>query len=199
MTRSLKSFMAAAALCALPFASVPAMAGGTITVANATDSSSWDPIDTFTLDWGRVGSNIFDALIQRSNDLKLNPGLALSWEVMDDKHIRFKLRPNVKFHDGTAFNAEAVKFCFDRQLNDKSPYYAMGTYPYVKSFLGNIAGVEVVDPQTLQKLFAVPSPGWYVVISSRPVRTLTALVGTRPVAVPAPPEMAPNVPLPPER
>ena len=52
-----------------------------------------------------------------------------------------------------------MKFCFERQLNDKSPYYATGTYPYVKSFLGNIAGVEVVDPLTLQiKLKAQLAP-----------------------------------------
>jgi peptide/nickel transport system substrate-binding protein len=35
-------------------------------------------------------------------------------------------------------------------MNDKSPYYATGTYPYVKGFLGNVAGVEVVDPLTVQ-------------------------------------------------
>ena len=88
------------------------------------------------------------------------PGLAQSWEISKDGlTYTFKLRPNVKFHDGTAFNAEAVKFCFERQLNDKSPYYATGTYPYVKSFLGNIAGVEVVDPTTLQiKLKAQLAP-----------------------------------------
>src|SRR5262245_9566143 len=104
MKVGLKGLFTAVALSALPLLSIPAGAAGTITVANATDSASWDPIDTFTLDWGRVGSNIFDALIQRGNDLKLNPGLALSWDVAEDgKKIRFELRPNVKFHDGEPF------------------------------------------------------------------------------------------------
>ena len=112
-----KGLFTAVALSALPLMSVPASAAGTVTVANATDAGSWDPIDTFTLDWGRVGSNIFDALIQRSNDLKLNPGLALSWTISDDgKRFRFKLRPNVKFQDGEPFDAAAVKFTFDRLL-----------------------------------------------------------------------------------
>src|SRR5438270_7093206 len=88
----LQGLLTVAALAALPLAAIPAGAAGTITVANETEPPSWDPIDTFTLDWGRVGSNIFDALIQRNNDLKLNPGLALSWEISDEgKRIRFKL------------------------------------------------------------------------------------------------------------
>ena len=62
----------------------------------------------------------------------------------------------MKFHDGTPFNAEAVKFVFERQLNDKGPYYATGTYPYVKGFLGNVAGVEVLDAGTVQIKLKAP-------------------------------------------
>ena len=132
---------------------LPAGAAGTITVANATDSASWDPIDTFTLDWGRVGSNIFDALIQRSNDLKLNPGLALSWEVSEDgKRIRFKLRPNVKFHDGEPFNAEAVKYSFDRLLG------AEGAKGAQQSNYTAIDHAEVVDDMTVDLVLKQTDP-----------------------------------------
>src|SRR5260370_21152167 len=79
------------------------------------------------------------------------PGLAESWDLSKDGlTCTFPLRPNVKFHDGTPLTAEAVKFCFDRQMNEQGPFYATGTYPYVKGFLGNVAGVEVVNPATLQ-------------------------------------------------
>ena len=52
--------------------------------------------------------------------MKLEPGLATSWEFLDDNsRIRFKLRQNVKFHNGEPFNAAAVKFTFDRLLGDE--------------------------------------------------------------------------------
>jgi len=120
-----------------------------------------DPPQITDLNSARITKRIFEGLVaQELGSYKLVPGLAQSWDISKDGlTYTFKLRPNVKFHDGTAFNAEAVKFCFERQLNDKSPYYSTGTYPYVKSFLGNIAGVEVVDPLTLQiKLKALLAP-----------------------------------------
>ena len=120
-----------------------------------------DPPQITDLNSARITKRIFEGLVaQELGSYKLVPGLAQSWDICKDGlTYTFKLRPNVKFHDGTAFNAEAVKFCFERQLNDKSPFYATGTYPYVKSFLGNIAGVEVVDPLTLQiKLKAQLAP-----------------------------------------
>jgi len=120
-----------------------------------------DPPQITDLNSARVTKRIFEGLVaQELGSYKLVPGLAQSWDISKDGlTYTFKLRPNVKFHDGTPFNAEAVRFCFERQLNDKSPYYATGTYPYVKSFLGNIAGVEAVDPSTLQiKLKAQLAP-----------------------------------------
>ena len=93
-------------------------AGGTLSIAaSAGDPGSWDPIDTFLVTWGGVGSQIFDGLTMRTADMKLVPGLATSWESLDkDTRIRFKLRQGVKFHNGEPFDANAVKFTFDRLL-----------------------------------------------------------------------------------
>src|ERR671914_263459 len=67
-----------------------------------------------------VGYQIYEPLINwdlsKSDKLPaLVPGLAESWEVRKDdpKKWVFKLRKNVKFHDGSAFNADAVLFTFD--------------------------------------------------------------------------------------
>lgn len=85
---------------------------------------SWDPIDTFLLAWGMVGSNIFDGLVDRGTDLQIRPGLATEWKYVDDKTLEFKLRQGVKFHNGEPFNADAVVFTFNRLLGpegEKSP------------------------------------------------------------------------------
>lgn len=145
----------AAALSFLPLTATidAAHAAGTLTVALERDDGSWDPIDTFTLTWGRIGSNIFDGLVQRSPDLKLLPGLATAWEFLDDnKRIRFTLRKGVKFHDGEDFNAAAVKFTFDRLLGPegaKGPQQANYT---------SIGEVKIVDDYTVDFILKSPDP-----------------------------------------
>ena len=90
--------------------------GNSLVIATAQDPGSWDPIDTFFLSWGMVANQIFDGLVDRGLDLQLQPGLATSWDWLDDQTLQFKLRQGVKFHDGEPFNADAVVFTFDRLL-----------------------------------------------------------------------------------
>jgi peptide/nickel transport system substrate-binding protein len=71
--------------------------------------------------------HIFEPLVTRGKDLKVEPSLALSWQQLSPTQMRFKLRPNVKFHDGTPFTADDVVFTFQRALSDTSnfkPYLA---------------------------------------------------------------------------
>jgi peptide/nickel transport system substrate-binding protein len=71
------------------------------------------------------------------------PYLATSWELLDEgRSIRFELRDDVLFHDGTRFDAEAVKFSFERLLDPEMS--APGA-----SFAGTLERVEVVDPTTV--------------------------------------------------
>src|SRR5213076_1857384 len=81
--------------------------------------------------------------------LQLHPKLALSWEVMSPTRVRFKLRPNVKFHDGTPFNAAAVKFTFDRALKGSPP-------ARWASLAGSLEGAEVVDDLTVDVVTKEP-------------------------------------------
>ncbi len=112
-----RSLLGALALSTALIAASPSFAAGKLTVSLSQDPGSWDPVDTFLVAWATVATNIFDGLTYRGPDLKLVPGLAESWQVSDDgKKITFKLRQNVKFHDGEPFNADAVKFTFDRLL-----------------------------------------------------------------------------------
>src|ERR671931_2378287 len=130
----------------------------TVVVGLVAEPVTMDPPQITDLNSTRVAKRIFEGLVaQELGSYKLVPGLAQSWEISKDGlTYTFKLRANVKFHDGTPFNAEAVKSVFERQLNDKGPYYATGTYPYVKGFLGNVAGVEVLDPCSVQLKLKAP-------------------------------------------
>ncbi len=124
---SLLSF-ATLALFMVVFAAAPAWSQGTMTIVSGQDPGSWDPVDTFFVAWAAVSTNIYDGLTYRGPDAKLVPGLAERWENLDGgKRIRFYLRKNVLFHDGEPFNADAVKFTFDRLLGDigkKGPQYS---------------------------------------------------------------------------
>jgi peptide/nickel transport system substrate-binding protein len=84
---------------------------------------------------------------------KIGPELAESWTISPDgKEIVFKLRKGVKFHDGTPFNAEAVKFNWDRML--QADLSAAGKY---KTY-ADLNSVEVVDDQTVRFKQTNPTP-----------------------------------------
>ncbi|SDO12765.1 ABC transporter substrate-binding protein [Halobacillus aidingensis] len=107
------------------------------------DPQNWDPIDTFLLDWSTVATSVFEGLVDRNLDLELQPGLAESWEYVDDQTLQFKLREGVTFHNGEPFNADAVKFTFDRLLGEEG---AQG--PQQANYT-SIDNVEVVDEYTV--------------------------------------------------
>jgi peptide/nickel transport system substrate-binding protein len=129
-----------------------------IVIGLLAEPVTMDPPQVTDLNSTRVIKRMFEGLTaQELGTYRIIPGLAQSWDISKDGlTYTFHLRPNVKFHDGTPLTAEAVKFCFDRQLNDQGPFYATGTYPYVKGFLGNVAGVEVVNPSTVQIRLKAP-------------------------------------------
>jgi len=105
----------------IALSAAPAMAqkqGGTITVGLELDIPGFDPLKVGVYDTAALtaSSAIFETLTYLDANGKAQPKLALSWEPSEDfKTWTFKLRPGVKFHDGTPFNAEAYKANFDRQ------------------------------------------------------------------------------------
>lgn len=150
---TLKAFGFTVATALAPLMVSGAQAAGTMTVAVAIDPGSWDPIDTFLIDWSSAANNMFDGLTARGADMKLKPGLATSWEFLDNNsRIRFKLRENVKFHNGEPFNAAAVKFTFDRLLGEE------GRKGPQQSNYNTIDRVDVVDDNTVDFVMKQPDP-----------------------------------------
>src|SRR5690242_15503334 len=106
---------AASALASPAFAQ---KAGGSITVGLELDIPGFDPLKVGVFDTSAeiAAAAIFDTLTTLDDKGQPQPKLALSWSHSDDfKSWTFKLRPGVKFQDGTPFNAQAVKENIDRQ------------------------------------------------------------------------------------
>jgi peptide/nickel transport system substrate-binding protein len=92
--------------------------GGSITVGLELDIPGFDPLKVGVYDTAALtaAAALFETLTYLDDKGDPQPKLALSWKPSEDfKTWTFKLRPGVKFHDGTPFNAEAYKANFDRQ------------------------------------------------------------------------------------
>jgi peptide/nickel transport system substrate-binding protein len=97
-----------------------------------------------------VYQNIFEGLVRIDRDGAVQPGLAESWTVSDDGLVyEFALQDGVTFHDGTSFDAEDVKFTFDRLLADDS-------VTAHKALCSSIASVNVDSPLTVTLTLSKP-------------------------------------------
>ena len=92
-------------------------------------------------------AGVCETLTYTNSDFTIQPMLATEWKQIDDRTWQFKLRENVTFHDGTPFNAEAVKWCLERAMELNS------------SLIGytDMAGVEVVDDHTVNIMTNEPN------------------------------------------
>lgn len=92
----------------------PGVAKDTLVIAQGADAKSLDPYGTTDSPAGRVMSTIFDTLVTRDDDGNVAPGLAESWEIVDDTTYIFHLRKGIKFHNGEEFKASDVAFSFSK-------------------------------------------------------------------------------------
>ncbi|WP_428487796.1 ABC transporter substrate-binding protein [Rhodopila sp.] len=104
-----------------------------------------------------IGYTLYDCLInwdlsRADVPAPLRPGLALSWDVDPATHMiwTFKLRPGVKFHDGSTFDAAAVVWNLDKLMNRSAPQYDQAQATQAGTYFASIASYRVVDPLTVQ-------------------------------------------------
>lgn len=97
-----------------------------------------------------VYANVFEGLTRFGPDGAIKPGLAERWDVSDDGTVyTFHLRQGVRFHDGSGFDAEDVRFTLDRARAEDSANAQ-------KALFAGIASVEVVDPATVRVTLSAP-------------------------------------------
>jgi peptide/nickel transport system substrate-binding protein len=126
--------------------------GGTLIAAAEIDPISLDPHTNSNFSAMQAYDHLYESLTMYDEKTNVVPALAQSWELTNNgKTYTFKLRPNVKFHNGQAMTAEDVKYSIDRVLDPKtaSPW---------RSWLASIKEIKVVDPLTVQMNLDAPYP-----------------------------------------
>src|SRR5215468_10049176 len=161
-----------------------AQAPGTLVLGLDQEPPTLDPHASPSAVTYQIIASVTESLLYRGPDGKLVPWLAESWSTSGDgRSVTFKLRRDVRFHDGTPFNADAVKFNFDRIVDPK--FKAGGA----RAALAGYAGSKVLDEYAVQVSFETPyapfltyaASGPLSIVSPKAVRESGDLVHTRPI------------------
>jgi peptide/nickel transport system substrate-binding protein len=104
----------------LPFHSAKAVPKDSVVIAQGIDATTLDPHMRWDTAAINILMNIYDFLLVRSPDLKIQPLLASSYKIVNDTTWELNLRQGVKFHNGEDFNAAAVKFSLERLADPKN-------------------------------------------------------------------------------
>ncbi len=149
--RRLLSLAVAAVWMALGSAALAQTPPNVLVVGQIAEPKSLDPHAVTAVNDFRILVNLYDGLVRyKDGTLEVEPSLATSWNISDDgKTYTFKLRDGVKFHDGSPFNAAAVKFNFDRMLKEDNPYHDTGPFP-LAFFFSSVDSVNVIDDLTVE-------------------------------------------------
>nr|WP_249680719.1 ABC transporter substrate-binding protein [Roseococcus pinisoli] len=124
----------------------------TLTIATGGSITSIDPHFFNATPNAALAVHIFEGIVHRTADVKFVPGLATSWRVIEPTLWEFKLRENVKWHDGRPFTAEDVAFTYGRAPNvPNSPSSYAG-------YLRSLKRIEIIDPLTIRFHTHVPNP-----------------------------------------
>ena len=144
-----------------------------LTIGLKTEPSSMDPQYHALTPNTQISWTMFDALVTTDDKLMPQPALAESWTV-DGKVWTFKLRPNVKFSDGSPFTADDIVFTLDRVAkvpNSPSPFTL---------YSSPIAKVEAVDPLTVRITTKEEAPNLLTNLAQLRVLSKTAASGPAP-------------------
>ena len=147
MKKSLLAFV----LFLLSFFSLASAANkDTLVISQTVDATTLDPHNHMEITTGIICDNIFDNLLKRSADLKIEPHLATSYRLVNETTWEFGLRKGVKFHNGEPFNAESVKFSLERLANPQNKLR--------NTILHVIDRVDIIDDYRVRIITKHPHP-----------------------------------------
>ncbi|MBR3371544.1 MAG: ABC transporter substrate-binding protein [Rhodobacteraceae bacterium] len=142
------ALLASSALVAPAAAQTPP---GVLVVGQIAEPQALDPHAVTAVNDFRILMNVYDGLVRyASGTLEVEPALAEAWEISEDGTVyTFTLRDGVTFHDGSAFDADAVVWNFERMLNEDHPYHGTGPFP-LSFFFSAVETVEALDASTVR-------------------------------------------------
>lgn len=145
----MRQFSGRGALCAVVaaalFLAAPAPAAD-LSIGLATEIGAMDPHLPVPAPNVTVLSHIFQPLVDFDATMKPTPALAVSWKAVDPLTWEFELRKDVKWHDGSDFTAEDVKFSIERMPGFSSPHTK------------EISAIEIAGPHTIRLRTTKPYP-----------------------------------------
>lgn len=171
----------------ITYAQPKPVSGGSLTIAQGVEPPGLDPTTATSAAIPRVVyGNVLEGLVRIDRDGKIIPALASEYRISKDgKEYTFILKKGVKFHDGKPFDAEDVKFTFERLMDPKT------NIPNIK-YYRDIESVEVADSHTVKFklkninsmfLFNLARPDSIIINKQTADRLKTAPVGTGPFKI----------------
>jgi peptide/nickel transport system substrate-binding protein len=127
----------------------PVFAENVIRWASQGDALTSDPHAANESPTHSASRKVYDVLYYNDKDMKMTPWLATGHKLVNAKTWEFSLRKGVKFHDGSNFTADDVKFSIERALSPTSD---------LKGDISSIQEVKVINPHTVQIITKEPNP-----------------------------------------
>ncbi len=174
-----RSHMIVTVLALLAAIATPALAQGadeaawrsSLTIGVATEGDTFDPHINVTSVSAQRMHMIYESLIQHRPDGEFVPLLAESWSISEDgKHYTFQLREGVRFSDGAPFDAEAIRFNFER-------LFSLGRGPVSQFSL--IDEIVVAGPLTVEFVLSEPYPPFLAVLAGSEARLFMSPAAVR--------------------
>lgn len=139
--------------------------GGTLTIGADADPIGLDPVTLTAFSSYDMTALLYTGLLRWNAEMKVEPDLATGFEQPNETTYIFKLRSGVTFHNGQAFNAEDVKYTFERILNPANASPNLTIFSIIKA-------VTVVDPLTVRFDLNAPSATFLSYLATNPVGSI---------------------------
>lgn len=138
---------------------------GKLLFVRGGDAVRLDPAQATDGESSNVIEQVFEGLVRyKPGTTDVEPALATSWSHDEESRVwTFRIRPGVRFHDGTPCDAAAVVNAFERQRDPKHPHHFTEKFPFWEDLLGDVEKVEAgSEPDAVVFRLARPAPAFFL-------------------------------------